>query len=55
MPRLLRHGPGILVNEALYEDVTVPQVEDLLGKLPEDPHQFRDPTINWEENGHGTH
>lgn len=46
-------APAVLVNDVLYEDVTVQQMDDLLQKLPEDPHAFKDPTITWEE--HASH
>jgi NADH-quinone oxidoreductase subunit E len=46
-------APCVLVNEVLYEDVTPRQVDDLLNTLPEDPHDFKDPTITWQEDsGH---
>ncbi len=48
-------APAVLVNEVLYEDVTVPRMDEVLGKLPADPHAFRDPTIDWDENGHASH
>lgn len=44
-------APVALVNEALYEQLTPQKLDDVVSKLPEDPHDFKDPTIDWEE-GH---
>src|SRR4051794_34143182 len=49
-------APVALVNEALYENLTTEQFDQILAALPGDPHQFKDPTIDWEEEpapGHG--
>jgi NADH-quinone oxidoreductase E subunit len=45
-------APAVLCNDVLYEDVTVQQIDDLIEKLPEDPHQFKDPLVTWEEPKH---
>jgi NADH-quinone oxidoreductase subunit E len=45
-------APAVLVNEVLYEDVTVPIIDQLIEKLPADPHDFHDPGINWKEASH---
>lgn len=42
-------APVALVNEALYEQLTPQKLDDVVSKLPEDPHDFKDPTIDWEE------
>ena len=44
-------APVALVNEALYENLTPDQLVKVLDKLPEDPHDFVDPTIDWKEEG----
>ena len=46
-------APVALVNEVLYENLTPDTVEQLVAKLPQDPHDFKDPTIDWETPGHG--
>lgn len=46
-------APVALVNEALYEQLTPQKLDEVVSKLPEDPHDFKDPTIDWED-GHGT-
>jgi NADH-quinone oxidoreductase subunit E len=46
-------APCMLVNEVLSEDVTVQSLDQLLEKLPKDPHEYKDPTIDWDEHaGH---
>jgi NADH-quinone oxidoreductase subunit E len=40
-------APAMLCNEVLHEDLTAEQLEKLLDSLPEDPHEYRDPTIGW--------
>jgi NADH-quinone oxidoreductase subunit E len=42
-------APVALVNEALYEELTPDKLDDVVSKLPEDPHDFKDPTIDWDE------
>src|SRR5688572_1212307 len=41
-------APAVLVNDVLYEDVTTQSVEQLIRELPNDPHDFKDPTVDWE-------
>jgi NADH-quinone oxidoreductase subunit E len=46
-------APVALVNEALYEELTVEKLQQIIDTLPEDPHDYKDPTINFAEaNGH---
>lgn len=45
-------APAVLCNEALYEDVTVQIIDELIEQLPEDPHDYKDPTIDWQEAKH---
>src|SRR4051794_29054347 len=47
-------APAILINDVLHEEVTVETVDQLIGRLPADPHQYKDPTVTWAEDGHGT-
>jgi NADH-quinone oxidoreductase subunit E len=44
-------APALLVNEVLRENVTTEQIDQLIDKLPDDPHAYHDPTVDWE-NGH---
>jgi NADH-quinone oxidoreductase subunit E len=44
-------APAALVNEVLHENVTLEQIDAVLEKLPADPHEYKDPTVNWQE-GH---
>ena len=41
-------APVMLVNDVLYENLTAAQVDEILAKLPADPHDFKDPTVNWD-------
>ncbi len=45
-------APVMLVNEVLYENLTTDKLEDILSKLPDDPHDFVDPGITWEDKKH---
>jgi NADH-quinone oxidoreductase subunit E len=45
-------APVVMINEVLHENVTVEQLEKELNKLPDDPHEHKDPTITWREEGH---
>jgi len=45
-------APAVLCNDVLYEDVTVQMIDELIEKLPEEPHDFKDPTITWEDANH---
>lgn len=40
-------APAMLINEVLYENVTPQMLDEVLAKLPEDPKDFRDPSITW--------
>ena len=46
-------APVALVNEVLHENLTPQQLDQLLDKLPDDPADYKDPSITWEDNGHG--
>jgi NADH:ubiquinone oxidoreductase subunit E len=46
-------APAALCNDVLHEDLTPEKFEEVLNNLPEDPHQYKDPTVTWEEtHGH---
>jgi NADH-quinone oxidoreductase subunit E len=45
-------APVMLINEVLHENLTVEMVDQLIAKLPEDPEQYKDPTVTWEESAH---
>src|SRR5450432_510506 len=44
-------APAALINEVLHENMTVEKLDAELAKLPDEPHDYKDPSINWEENG----
>jgi NADH-quinone oxidoreductase subunit E len=48
-------APAALVNEVLHETISVEQLDKVLDALPADPHDYKDPSITWEEDGHGKH
>jgi len=43
-------APAALINDVLHEDLTVEKLDEALGALPDDPHDYRDPTIHWESS-----
>jgi NADH-quinone oxidoreductase subunit E len=45
-------APAMLMNETLHETINVEQLDKLIDSLPEDPHDYTDPSITWED-GHG--
>jgi NADH-quinone oxidoreductase E subunit len=42
-------APVMLCNEVLYENLTTETVDQLIAKLPADPHDYKDPSITWDE------
>ena len=44
-------APVALVNEVLHENLTVEQLDKVLNELPDDPADYKDPTVTWDE-GH---
>lgn len=43
-------APVMLVNEVLYENISsTDQLDQILDRLPDDPHDFKDPNITWED------
>src|SRR4051812_33337953 len=45
-------APVMLINEVLHENLTLERVDQLIAKLPEDPEEYKDPTVNWDESAH---
>lgn len=48
-------APVLMINDVLHENVTVEQVDQLIANLPDDPHGYADPTVDWGIDSHGTH
>jgi NADH-quinone oxidoreductase subunit E len=46
-------APVALMNEVLHEELTVEKLDKIISNLPQDPHDYKDPTVTWEDNGHG--
>jgi len=44
-------APVALVNEVLHEELTVEKLDQIIRELPEDPEQYKDPVVTWEQ-GH---
>src|SRR5687767_8253201 len=47
-------APVMLINDVIHENLTVETVDRLIAKLPEDPHDYKDPGVTWETEEHGT-
>ena len=45
-------APVALVNEVLHEELTPAKLMDIIQKLPEDPHDYEDPTVDWDQEEH---
>src|SRR4051794_12279730 len=41
-------APVALVNEVLHEELTPEKLLEIIQRLPDDPHDYKDPTVNWE-------
>jgi NADH-quinone oxidoreductase subunit E len=41
-------APVAMINDVLLEEMTPGRLDEILAKLPEDPHEYRDPTVTWE-------
>lgn len=39
-------APALMVNDVLFEDLTVERIDQILDGLPDDPHEFKDPTLS---------
>ncbi|WP_428936781.1 NADH-quinone oxidoreductase subunit NuoE [Fontivita pretiosa] len=42
-------APAALINQVLHENLTVEKIDKILDSLPDDPHDYRDPTIDWDQ------
>ncbi len=41
-------APVALVNDVLHEDITADSISDFLDTLPDDPHDYTDPSIDFD-------
>ncbi|HEX8912874.1 MAG TPA: NADH-quinone oxidoreductase subunit NuoE [Humisphaera sp.] len=51
-------APVMLINEVLHENLTTETVDQLIAKLPADPHDYKEDDITWDAGdlpGHGDH
>jgi NADH-quinone oxidoreductase E subunit len=44
-------APAVLVNDVLLENVTCESIDEMIARLPQNPHDLKDPTVDWDE-GH---
>jgi NADH-quinone oxidoreductase subunit E len=42
-------APVMLINDVLYENLTVEMVDQLIAKLPPHAHDYHDPAVTWGE------
>src|SRR2546421_6992278 len=43
-------APAALVNDVLHEELTLEKLDQIIRELPEDPHDYKDPVVTWEEH-----
>ncbi len=41
-------APVVGVNDVLFENLTPEKMDQIMSTLPDDPHDFKDPTVNWK-------
>ncbi|MEM8872889.1 MAG: NAD(P)H-dependent oxidoreductase subunit E [Planctomycetota bacterium] len=41
-------APVLMINDVLHENVEVGQLDDLIAALPDDPHDLKDPSVDWD-------
>jgi NADH-quinone oxidoreductase subunit E len=46
-------APVALINEVLHENLTPEKLDQVLDRLPDDPGSYRDPSVTWDDDGHG--
>ncbi len=44
-------APAALCNDVLHENLTLDNFARVLDALPDDPAQYKDPSVNWDEGG----
>ena len=42
-------APAVLINDVLHENLTAQGLDQVLDSLPDNPSDYRDPTVNWHE------
>lgn len=45
-------APVALVNEALHEELTPAKLQEIIDRLPDDPHDYHEPTVTWPDTEH---
>jgi NADH-quinone oxidoreductase subunit E len=41
------NAPVALINDVMHEDLTVARLDAELDRLPDDPHDYKDPGVDW--------
>jgi NADH-quinone oxidoreductase subunit E len=41
-------APVALVNDVLHEELTAEKLQKIIDALPDDPHDYKDPIIDWD-------
>jgi NADH-quinone oxidoreductase E subunit len=45
-------APVMLINDVLHENLTPETIDQLIARLPDDPQEYKDPTVTWKDDGH---
>jgi NADH-quinone oxidoreductase subunit E len=45
-------APVLVVNDVLHENLTPESLDKVISSLPEDPHDYKDPTVTWKDGQH---
>ena len=48
-------APVALVNDVLHEELTVQKLDQIIASLPREAHDYKDPFVTWQEDGHDKH
>lgn len=43
-------APVVLINDVLHENLTVEKLDKLVNQLPDEPHDYKDPTVTWKSD-----
>lgn len=43
-------APVALLNDVLHENLTAEKLDQILDQTPADPHQYKDPTVDWDDS-----
>jgi NADH-quinone oxidoreductase subunit E len=46
-------APVVMINDVLHENLNCESVDKLIAALPISAHDYKDPSITWDDGGHG--